>query len=75
MPSKPRKPKPFRAASAVKAAARATIGTPPPTRAEPAEKKRKGGSPPDKHKPTLVEAAEGKVECVCFLTPPRTSIN
>jgi hypothetical protein len=51
MPSKPRKPKPFRAASAVKAAARATIGTPPPTRAEPAEKKRKGK--PEKHKPTL----------------------
>jgi hypothetical protein len=51
MPSKPRKPKPFRAASAVKATARATIGTPPPTRAEPAEKKRKGK--PEKHKPTL----------------------
>jgi hypothetical protein len=51
MPSKPRKTKPFRAASAVKAAARATIGTPPPTRAEPAEKKRKGK--PEKHKPTL----------------------
>jgi hypothetical protein len=51
MPSKPRKPKPFRAASAVKAAARATIGTPPPTRAEPAEKKRKGK--PEKHKSTL----------------------
>ncbi len=51
MPSKPRKPKPFRAASAVKAAARVTIGTPPPTRAEPAEKKRKGKA--EKHKPTL----------------------
>jgi hypothetical protein len=53
MPSKPRKPKPFRAASVVKAAARATIGTPPPTRAEPAEKKRKGK--PEKHKPTLLK--------------------
>jgi hypothetical protein len=51
MPSKPRKPKPFRAASAVKAAAREAIGAPPPTRAEPAEKKRKGK--PEKHKPTL----------------------
>jgi len=51
MPSKPRKPKPFRATSAVKAAARAQVGTPPPTRAEPADKKlkvRRG-----KHKPTL----------------------
>lgn len=51
MPSKIRKPKPFRAASAVKAAARAAIGTPPPTRAEPASQKRK--SKPEKHKPTL----------------------
>lgn len=53
MPSKPRKPKPFRAASAVKAAARESLGSPPPTRAEPAEKKRKGK--PEKHKPTLGE--------------------
>ena len=51
MPSKKRKPKPFRATSAVKAAARATIGTPPPTRAEPAGKKRKPKA--EKHKPTL----------------------
>jgi hypothetical protein len=51
MPSKPRKPKPFRAASAVKAAAREKIGTPPPTHAEPSTKKRKLKSP--KHKPTL----------------------
>ena len=51
MPSKKRKPKPFRAASAVKAAARAAIGTPPPTRAEPAGKKPK--SKAEKHKPTL----------------------
>ncbi len=51
MPSKPRKPKPFQAASAVKAAGREEVGTPPPTRAEPAEKKRKGKA--EKHKPTL----------------------
>ena len=58
MPSKPRKPKPFRAASAVKAAARETIGTPPPTRAEPAEKKRKQKT--QKHKPTLGEMLSGE---------------
>ena len=51
MPSKIRKPKPFRATAAVKAAARAAIGTPPPTRAEPGGKKRK--SKAEKHKPTL----------------------
>ncbi len=51
MPSKPRKPKPFRATSAVKAIAREAIGTPPPTRTEPAEKKRKTKG--EKHKPTL----------------------
>jgi len=51
MPSKPRKPKPFRATTAVKAAARAKVGTPPPTRAVPADKKRKS----DKRKPTLNE--------------------
>ena len=51
MPSKIRKPKPFRAASAVKAAAREAIGTPPPTRAEPASKKPKTKA--EKHKPTL----------------------
>jgi len=58
MPSKPRKPKPFRAASAVKAAARATIGTPPPTRAEPAERKRKTKGA--KHKPTLGQMLGGE---------------
>lgn len=51
MPSKIPKPKPFRAAAAVKAAARQAIGTPPPTRTEPASKKRKLKQ--DKHKPTL----------------------
>lgn len=52
MPSKPRNPKPFSAASAVKAAAREAIGTPPPTRAQPAEKK-KLKAKSEKHKPTL----------------------
>jgi hypothetical protein len=56
MPSKPRKPKPFKAAAAVKAAAREKIGTPPPTRAEPASKKRKTKSA--KHKPTLGKLLE-----------------
>jgi hypothetical protein len=51
MPSKLPKPKPFRAASAVKAAARRAIGIPPPTRAEPDSTKRKLKQ--DKHKPTL----------------------
>jgi hypothetical protein len=60
MPSKPRKPKPFRAASAVKAAARHAIGTPPPTRAEPADKKRK--TKREKHKPTLSKLLSGDSE-------------
>ena len=51
MPSKPRKPKPFKTASAVKAAAREKIGAPPPTRAIPTTKQRKAKAP--KHKPTL----------------------
>jgi len=46
-----RKPKAFRAASAVKAAARELIGSPPPTRAAPSDKKRKEEA--QKHKPTL----------------------
>jgi hypothetical protein len=53
MAAKRRKPKPFRAASAVKAAAREKIGAPPPTRAEPSTKKAKVSKP--KHKPTLGE--------------------
>ena len=56
MPSKPRKPKPFKAASAVKAAAREKIGTPPPTRATPTTKQRMAKSP--KHKPTLGKLLE-----------------
>ena len=58
MAAKKRKPKPFRAASAVKAAAREAIGTPPPTRAQPADKKRKTKS--DKHKKTLGELLSGE---------------
>ena len=46
-----KKPKPFRAAAAVKAAAREAIGTPPPTRTAPGDKKRRGK--PEKHKPNL----------------------
>jgi hypothetical protein len=49
MPSKPRKPKPFRASAAVKAVAREVIGTPPPTPAPPTQRKPKA----EKHKPTL----------------------
>lgn len=56
MPSKIRKPKPFRAASAVKAAAREALGSPPATRTEPASKKRKLEA--DKHKPTLKKLLE-----------------
>ena len=56
MPSKLRKPKPFKAASAVKAAAREKIGTPPPTRTTPSVAKRK--AKPPKHKPTLKRLLE-----------------
>jgi hypothetical protein len=48
MPRK-KKPKPFRAVTAVKSAAREQIGTPPPTRLVPDRKKK---SKP-KHKATL----------------------
>jgi hypothetical protein len=53
MPSKLPKRKPFRASSAVKAAARDAIGTPPPTRVAPADTKRKAKTKSEKHKPTL----------------------
>ncbi|HZD31495.1 MAG TPA: hypothetical protein VE779_07520 [Candidatus Angelobacter sp.] len=56
MPSKPPKPKPFKAASAVKAAAREKIGAPPPTRATPTTKQKK--AKPPKHKPTLKKLLE-----------------
>ena len=44
-----RKPKPFRAVTAVKSAARERVGTPPPTRRDPDLTKEKR----QKHKPTL----------------------
>jgi hypothetical protein len=46
-----RKPKPFRAAKAVKAAARKLVGTPPPTRTQPDSTKRKPSKA--KYKPSL----------------------
>jgi hypothetical protein len=59
MPSRKRKPKPFRATSAVKAAARTAIGTPPPTRAEPAVKRK---SKAEKHKRTLSKLLEDSAD-------------
>jgi hypothetical protein len=58
MPSKRRKPKPFSATSAVKAAARVKVGTPPPTRAEPVDKKRKAKT--EKYKATLSKLLENR---------------
>jgi hypothetical protein len=52
MASKKKKPKRFRAVTAVKAMARATVGQPPPTRRDPDDKK-KARSKTTKHKPTL----------------------
>jgi hypothetical protein len=51
MAAKKRKPKPFRAATAVKAAARKVVGTPPPTRTDPDTTKRKVSK--EKYKPKL----------------------
>lgn len=48
MPKK-KKPKPFRATSAVKAMARTAIGTPPPVKRKESKKRAKT----DKHKPTM----------------------
>jgi hypothetical protein len=48
MPRK-KKPKPFRAVKAVKAAAREKVGMPPATRRDPNRKR----PPAEKHKPTL----------------------
>jgi hypothetical protein len=53
MPSKGPKPKPFSATSTVKAAARVKLGTPPPTRAEPGDKKAKAKA--GKHKTPLAK--------------------
>jgi hypothetical protein len=44
-----RKPKPFKAATAVRSLARERLGTPPPTVREEDRRKQKG----EKHKPTL----------------------
>jgi hypothetical protein len=52
--AKKRKPKPFRAATAVKALARETIGTPPPTRRAP-DTKKKAESKQTKHKKPLAK--------------------
>ena len=51
-----KKLKPFRAVDAVKAAARETIGSPPPTRREPNVKKERR----QKHKPTLSKLLGGE---------------
>ena len=53
MPKK-KKPKPFRAATQVKAMAREAIGTPPPTRREP-DTKKKARDKQTKFKPTLAK--------------------
>jgi len=53
---KRRKPKPFRAVDAVKAAAREKIGSPPPTRRERNVKKEDR----EKHKPTLGKLLGGE---------------
>jgi hypothetical protein len=60
MPSRKRKPKPFKAATAVKAAARKVVGTVPPTRAEPADTRRKSNQ--EKHKPKLQDLLESTDE-------------
>jgi hypothetical protein len=49
--AKRKKPKPFRAVTAVKSAARESIGAPPPTRRQPDLTKQTK----PKHKPTLGE--------------------
>jgi hypothetical protein len=49
--AKKKKPTPFRASKAVKALARDTIGSPPPTRIVPEKTKQKK----EKHKPSLNE--------------------
>ena len=51
MPRRRKKPKPFRAVTAVKSAAREHIGAPPPTRMVPDTKKLAARK--SKHKPSL----------------------
>lgn len=58
MSARKRKPKPFRAATAVKAAARNVVGTPPPTRLEPDLTKRKPLR--EKHKRKLEDLVRGE---------------
>jgi hypothetical protein len=60
MAAKKRKPKPFRAAKAVKAAARKIVGTPPPTRTQPDTTKRKPSK--EKYKPMLKDLLTGDSE-------------
>ena len=52
MARKKKKSKPFRAVTAVKAMARATVGQPPPTRRAP-DTKKQAQAKASKHKPTL----------------------
>ncbi len=56
--AKHKKPKPFRAVEAVKAAAREKIGAPPPTRRVPNIKKERR----QKHKPTLGKLLGDKLQ-------------
>ena len=51
MAARKRKPKPFSAAKAVKAAARNVVGTPPTTRVDPDNTKHKSSK--EKYKPKL----------------------
>ncbi len=51
---KKKRPKPFRAVTAVKSAAREKLGMPPPTRRDPDVKKERR----EKHKPTLSKFLE-----------------
>ena len=59
MAAKKRKPRPFKAATAVKAAARKVVGTPPATRAEPADTRKPVR---EKHKPSLQELIDSSRE-------------
>ena len=56
--AKKRKPKPFRAVTAVKSMAREQIGAVPPTRRVENTKKKRALTKP-KHKPTLAQELEG----------------
>ncbi|HEU5450415.1 MAG TPA: hypothetical protein VFU76_00435 [Terriglobales bacterium] len=56
MPRK-KKPKPFRAVTAVKAAAREHLGMPPPTRRQEENPKKKAAAQP-KHKPPRTSWAD-----------------